>query len=57
MREQAEYLTQKLFGKSKESIPTDDNQLSLFDAPEAPIPLEEEKETITYHRKKSKGRK
>ncbi|UOQ86736.1 IS66 family transposase [Gracilibacillus salinarum] len=57
LREQAEYLTQKLFGKSKESIPTDDNQLSLFDAPEAPVPLEEEKETITYHRKKSKGRK
>ncbi len=56
LREQVAYLTQKLFGKSKETLPID-NQLSLFEAPEVLPLVEEETEEIVVKRKKSKGRK
>lgn len=56
LREQVTYLTQKLFGKSKETLPMDD-QLSLFEAPEASPLVEEEPEEGVVKRKKSKGRK
>lgn len=56
LREQVTYLTQKLFGKSKETLPMD-NQLSLFEATEAPPLVEEETEEVVVKRKKSKGRK
>ncbi|WP_222860567.1 IS66 family transposase [Gracilibacillus timonensis] len=56
LREQVAYLTQKIFGKSKETLPPD-HQLTFFDAPEAPPIVEEDIEEVTAKRKKTKGRK
>lgn len=59
LREQVEYLRQKLYGKSSEKVVYQPGQLSLFG--EESLPEEEadlptvETETITYKRKKAKG--
>ena len=58
LREQVEYLRQKLYGKSSEKVVHQPGQLSLFG--EESLPEEEadypvETETITYKRKKAKG--
>lgn len=55
LREQIAYLTNKLYGKSKESLPEQlSGQLSLdlFDVPIAPPPLTEEITVTTHQRKK-----
>ncbi len=59
LEEQLRLLRQKLFGRSSEKIPSDDNQLPLFnETEEEVIKAKEEKETtIPEHTRKKPGRK
>lgn len=55
LREQIAYLTNKLYGKSKESLPeqlSGQMSLDLFDVPTAPQPLAEEVTIKTHQRRK-----
>lgn len=62
LREQVDYLTKKLFGRSSEQSKDDDNQIDLFsdDSSFSLAETTEEKtvfEEISYKRKKKKGYK
>ena len=62
LKEQIRFLTDKLYGHKTEKLLYEENngQLSLFDLPEAPKPIEDDPEeeiTISSHKRKKRGRK
>ena len=63
LKEQVNFLTNKLFGRNSEKTSLEDKQLSLFDPPEEQYPLadeindEEPAIEIPAHKRKKRGRK
>jgi len=57
LKEQVQYLKDKLFGRRSEKLPKNDNQLLLFDFPEPAVPDEPETVVVPSHRRRKTGRK